>query len=189
MDEFLVKCFAGCEVEDIVQALGLTLADLFNQANGHAKEGRDPLPPESRATVQHVPGCTLEQYAEAKNLPISFLQSLGIKDSKWNKIASLRIPYRNKEGVEIAVRFRTGLHKGKDGTDDRFCWKSGSKAQLYGLWRLPQDKSTLIVVEGESDCHTLWFHGFHALGIPGASCLKPEWEDYLKGFGGNLCCD
>ena len=27
----------------------------------------------------------------------------------------------------------------------------------------------MIVVEGESDCHTLWFHGINAVGLPGAA--------------------
>jgi len=40
----------------------------------------------------------------------------------------------------------------------------------------------LIVVEGESDCHTLWVHGFPALGIPGATCWRSQWEGYLKDF-------
>ena len=30
----------------------------------------------------------------------------------------------------------------------------------------------LILVEGESDCWTLWFHGHPALGLPGADTVK-----------------
>ena len=32
----------------------------------------------------------------------------------------------------------------------------------------------MVLVEGESDCHTLWHHGVEALGIPGASNFKEE---------------
>jgi putative DNA primase/helicase len=39
----LLKCFAGCDNESIVEALGLTMADLFEQRNG--KGGGGPLPP------------------------------------------------------------------------------------------------------------------------------------------------
>jgi hypothetical protein len=38
------------------------------------------------------------------------------------------------------------------------------------------------LVEGESDCHTLWYHGIPALGIPGATNWKDEWAKYLDGF-------
>src|SRR5215208_5475867 len=46
----LVRCFAGCEPERIVSALGLTLADLFStreeaiRANGHGRQHRLPSP-------------------------------------------------------------------------------------------------------------------------------------------------
>ena len=46
------------------------------------------------------------------------------------------------------------------------------KPCLYGLERKHAD--TLILAEGESDCHTLWHHGFPALGIPGASNWKED---------------
>ena len=51
---------------------------------------------------------------------------------------------------------------------------------LYGLDRLPT-RGTIILTEGESDAHTLWLHGFGALGVPGATHFKPERDDrYLK---------
>ena len=31
-----------------------------------------------------------------------------------------------------------------------------------------------MLVEGESDGHTLWFHGIPALGVPGASHWREE---------------
>jgi len=37
-------------------------------------------------------------------------------------------------------------------------------------------------VEGESDCHTLWFHEIPALGIPGASNWRDGWTAYLEGI-------
>ena len=38
----------------------------------------------------------------------------------------------------------------------------------------------MVLVEGESDCHTLWHHGVEAVGIPGASNFKEEWAEHLK---------
>lgn len=51
--------------------------------------------------------------------------------------------------------------------DRRFVWRKGDKPRLYGLWRIGAPES-VVLVEGESDCHTLWFHGIAALGIAGA---------------------
>ena len=39
-----------------------------------------------------------------------------------------------------------------------------------------------ILVEGESDCHTLWFYEIPALGIPGASNWGDGWTTYLNGI-------
>lgn len=87
---------------------------------------------------------------------------------KYQGAPAVRIPYLDRNGHEQAVRFRIGL----DGKD-RFRWKAGSKAFLYGLWRL-DNPGYVILVEGESDCHTLWFHDFPALGLPGAGNWRED---------------
>jgi hypothetical protein len=40
----------------------------------------------------------------------------------------------------------------------------------------------VVLVEGESDCHTLWFHEIPALGIPGANNWRDGWISYLEGI-------
>lgn len=92
---------------------------------------------------------------------------------------AVRIPYYGPGGEELAVRFRIGL----DG--DRFRWKSGTKPCLYGLHRLAaaQAAGQVVLVEGESDCHTLWSHGIPALGIPGAANWREDRDArYLDGI-------
>jgi len=66
------------------------------------------------------------------------------------------------------------LKKSEDGVDDRFRWRSGCPKLLYGLWRDFEKDGYTILVEGESDCHTLWLNGFPALGIPGATGWKED---------------
>jgi hypothetical protein len=175
----LVKCFAGCATEAVVDALGLEMRDLFERRNGHNKVLRS-TPPKTTATVQP---CTLENYAEAKGLPVDFLQRLGLRDQKYQRQPAVRISYRGVDGSEESVRYRTALEK-TEGADDRFKWRTGSKARLYGLWRLEGIKKAgyVILVEGESDCHTLWYHGIAALGIPGANNWKPEFAEHLEGI-------
>ena len=102
-------------------------------------------------------GCTVQAYAEAKRLPADFLRSLGItdyKDFRWpNRV--LRIPYRDREGNEAAVRLRLAIDKELDGTDSRFRWRKGAKPRLYGLWRLDDayDAGYVVIVEGETIRH------------------------------------
>jgi putative DNA primase/helicase len=110
------------------------------------------------------------------------------KPGNWLKVSeaaeqTVRIPYRNENGEEAAVRFRVALEKSEEG-DDRFRWRAGDKAMLYGLWRLEKIRKAgwVVLVEGESDTQTLWYHGIPALGIPGVDTWKKEWAGYLDGI-------
>lgn len=167
----LLKCFAGCSVEDIVSSLGLSMAGLFAQ-DGRG-EGGMSIPQKTRATLQHS-GCTLEQYAQAKQLPMNFLGELGLQNVSYLGAPAIRIPYLDEHGSEGAVRFRLALEK--EEKDNRFRWRSGSKPFLYGLWRLSQAKEAgyVVLVEGESDVHTLLYHNIPALGIPGATNWRED---------------
>jgi hypothetical protein len=113
--------------------------------------------------------CTVAAYAKRKGLPVEFLRGVALRDVSYQGSPAIRMPYLREYGTEGAVRFRTALEKSA-GDDDRFKWKTGSKLLLYGLERLPgiRQANYVALVEGESDCHTLWFHGVPALGIPGA---------------------
>lgn len=175
----LLICRAGCATEEVVGALGLTMRNLFDRNGNEIGEGAE-VPSETPKTLQP---CTLESYAEAKGLPIGFLRKLGLSDFSYSGSPAVRIPYRNPEGSEVAVRFRIALAKGSEG-DDRFRWRRGDRALLYGLWRLGRAREAgyVVLVEGESDCHTLWHHGVEALGIPGSSNWKEEWSAYLDGI-------
>jgi hypothetical protein len=197
---WLLKCHAGCRWQEIINALGIEASALFD--NEHTGRG-DSIRADNRATAQQgrksrarprpegsrqtsVPpddpralGLTLERYATAKMLPIEFLKTCGLSEFTYDHKPVVRIPYFGVGGEELAVRFRIGL----DG--DRFRWKSGTKPCLYGLHRLShaQKERIVVLVEGESDCHTLWFHGIPALGIPGAANWREERDArYLDGI-------
>lgn len=177
----LLHCFAGCALATVTEALGLHVADLFEKGEG--KWGRrlresHQIPSDSSATLQPPTGCTLAQYADAKRLPIPFLQSLGLRDISLGQPA-VRIPYYDLHGVEVAVRFRLAL-----AGDQRFRWKSGTRPLLYGLWRLEEGlrAGAVVLVEGESDAQTLWFSEVPALGLPGATSWQDAWADDLEGI-------
>jgi hypothetical protein len=125
------------------------------------------------AAIAATGGLELSGYAAAKRLQERLLAECGCATVRRNGRAAVRIPYRDRDGREAAVRHRHALEKGPDG-DGRFSWQKGSKTLLYGLWRLPEDIDELMLVEGESDAHTLWQHGIAAFGLPGAGTWREE---------------
>jgi DNA-binding Lrp family transcriptional regulator len=174
----LIHCFTGCSPENVVKAVGLKITDLYPQ------EQKSYLYPPKTSTTAQPTGCSLEDYARTKALPVDFLKNLGLSEVRHNGRPRVEIPYLDATGKAIATRYRCALSKSSDGRDARFFWKTGSKTQLYGLWKLKEFEPPkyLVLVEGESDCHTLWYHGIPALGLPGAATWKEEWSSVLEPF-------
>jgi hypothetical protein len=128
------------------------------------------------ATPQRPVGCTLEAYAKAKRLPVPFLKSLGLTDIFYLSAPAVKIPYFDSAGAELAVRFRIALEG-----NDKFRWRKESKPLLYGLNRIGDARTAknITIVEGESDCHTMWNAGFPAIGLPGAGNWNEERDASL----------
>lgn len=158
----LFHCHAGCPPAEVIAKLGEL--GLWREQT----DGRRAARQRGSNSSNSVPytGLTVDQYAAAKKLDAAFVRDCGLRDHKYQGAAALRIAYLDPHRSEVAVRFRLAL----DGAD-RFRWKSGAKPCLYGLWRLDEARRSgwVVLVEGESDCHTLWSQGIHALGLPGAS--------------------
>jgi hypothetical protein len=161
-------CFA-CGEKGGLAALASRLGVAALHANGGGN-----IPPSP-------PSLTLEEYAEAKRLPCAFLASLGLKTIYLEREPVLRIPYWDEAGEEIAARLRLSV---AGAGRDRFRWRKGSRPQPYGLWKLDEARAAgyALLVEGESDSQTLWYHGLPALGIPGAATWRPEWARHLAGL-------
>jgi MarR family len=192
--KLLMHCFAGCRPEEIVSELGLQMKDLFSEGGGgsfippntparlHAQSENPHANGQSeraRGDARFEHGCTLEEYSEVKKLPEGFLRGLGLKEITYSEKPAIRIPYPDEEGQEVGVRFRVSLD-----SSEKFRWRSGDKPRPYGLRLLEEARKAgyVVLVEGESDCHTLWFHEIPALGIPGASNWRDEWASCLEGI-------
>jgi hypothetical protein len=117
---------------------------------------------------------TVEALSEAKRLPADFLKELGLRDLPGGGVA---IPYNDATGEEIALKQRTAL-KAKEGS----YWPKGQPLAAYGLWRLDEAHRVgfLIVVEGESDCWSLWHHRLPALGLPGAGVARTLEREHVE---------
>lgn len=139
------------------------------------KEPLDSLAHDLGVSVE-AKGYTLDDYAAAKRFPIGKLQSFGLTTESQRGFSVVAIPYFDADGRVLRRRFRSD--KGK--------WWEGRNLPiyLYGLDRLVDAKKgePVIVVEGESDCHAAWLHGFHAVGVPGATTWKSEWKKHLDGL-------
>lgn len=127
---------------------------------------------------------TVDDYSKEKHLSLEFLEEVGVKTSKHNGATCVFIPYKGIDGEIQARRYRNAPSVNKK--ESRFSWQSGAKIIPYGLWRIPAYKQEgikhLFLVEGESDCHTLWSYDIPALGIPGSNTFKREWSAFLEGF-------
>ena len=88
------------------------------------------------------------------------------------------MPYFTEDDQQAAIRKRYGKKE--------FRWQRGSagKICLYGEWRLPEIRKVgwAILVEGESDTQSLWYMGFPAIGIAGASMFKSYQAATLQGL-------
>lgn len=174
-EKILLYCHAGCTLEDICFALGIKVKDLFPEKGGGSKSIlRNAVPdflPQAEMPINQgfegsessegkfsdlpTPSLTLEQLAEAKQIPLTFLKAQKLETIHVKGTPCVRIPYFDETGNEIATRFRLSLNG-----DMRFRWKRNSQALPYGLWQLKKahKKGWVLLVEGESDCWTLWLY-------------------------------
>ncbi|MDA9981523.1 hypothetical protein N9H39_02055 [Gammaproteobacteria bacterium] len=161
--KIIFKCFAGCSQESVIEAL--KDRGLWPKGGGAHK------PLKIKLTTRE--GCTLAQYADAKKLDIDFLKSCELSEVTYSDQTAIRMPYLDENGQTPAVRIRRELKK-RDGADQRFVWRKGSKLCLYGLWRLNTEVEFCFLVEGESDAQTLWHYELNSLAVPGASNWKED---------------
>jgi hypothetical protein len=176
----LLKCFSGCSFKDIVAAMGLEEKDLFTQTNGSGGGGASFPPRKDKYVNTGTEGATLAEYAEAKGLPREFLKSLGVSEiPNYSGQPAVRFPYFSADGEEVCIRFRVSL----DGTPS-VKTRRNDKHALYGLWKLEEarERGYVIVVEGESDTQTLWYHAEPTVGVPGATSWRSEWSEHLDGI-------
>lgn len=112
------------------------------------------------------------RYALEKRLPLDLLTAVSV----YPRGEDLVMPYLDEQGDTAALRLRRG-----PGAESRFTWVTGGRVVPYGLWlKLNREAKAVVLVEGESDAHSMWHMGFPCLGVPGAAAFKKEWAAYLR---------
>ncbi len=157
----LLKCFAGCSIESVLAAIGLTMRDLFEDRG------------QKKGSSEEISVATL---AADKGLPPEFLRKFA---KKIPGKPVLKIIYKLEDGtLAPRQRLRTTLSAGEGSR-----WTKGQgKPVPYGLWRREeaQEAGYLVLVEGESDSWTLWFHEIPGLGIPGANMTRALHAEHVR---------
>jgi archaellum biogenesis ATPase FlaH len=140
------------------------------------KEPLDTLANELGVLVEASGGYTLETYADAKGFPLTQLQKFGLTTEQSKGYNVVAIPYYDADGEVLRRRFRSERGKWWEGRNQPI--------YLYGIWRLgaAQKGAPVLIVEGESDCHAAWLHGFTVVGVPGATTWQTDWAEHLAGF-------
>lgn len=175
--KLLIKCFAGCAIEEILAAKAIEKAELFL---------------EQRAAAGRSSGITVDSLAASKGLPVEILRRYGARTVKDLPSAErlqygiggsdgVWIPYFNPDGsIAARTRLRTA-HVAKDGSR----WLGGFGAILpYGLHDLAdaRDQGIVCICEGESDYWTLRACEIPALGLPGAQMVRVLQREHLEGI-------
>ncbi len=131
------------------------------------------LPDDIEIGVAQNPQYTLETYADEKKLNPELLKSYGVSTAS-NK-NNIIIDYLDRDGKPLYKKYRAYNKK---------IWSDKDiKTMPYGLWLIDKfSKKEIWIVEGESDSQTLWHNEVAALGLPGATSVKPEWFEHIEAF-------
>jgi hypothetical protein len=130
-----------------------------------------PTPPTIEGSSKSMKRVTLAELAAHKRLPVQWLEGQGVMDHPDGGVA---IGYFKEDETEHERhRFRSTLRA----EGSRWLGPKGVSPIAYGVWRLHEARAQrrLFIVNGESDAWTLWYHGYPALGVPGANtvtCLQ-----------------
>jgi hypothetical protein len=170
----LLRCFAGCEIERIVEALGLELRDLFDSAASSARTGRPGVV---------VPAHELSPVATwlRTSRGLSEAEVLRLFGATTRNGTAVVFRYRDVDGRVLYDKYRLI-------GDDKLFWRTprGQPSALYGLHDLDKsDRSRVVIVEGELDLHALASVGIaNVVSVPdgAGSRMTPELLRPLKDF-------
>jgi putative DNA primase/helicase len=120
---------------------------------------------------------SLAELSSAKKIPVEWLQDHGVADCPNRSGVAIGYFYEDGSKAE-RLRKRTAL-EAKNGSF--WLGPKGVAPIPYGVWLLKdaRAKRQLIIVEGETDCWALWFHGYPALGMPGANNINGLLLEHL----------
>lgn len=145
----LLQCRAGCSVEAICAALGISVSDLFFEKQSSSTRG-----------------CRIDDLSlNCQDLELA-LAELGCQETHYNNIPAVAFPYQTPEG-ERFYHFRVA-REGKS----KWLLQHGAPAKrlIFNLRKAlerAKDMNFLIITESPLDAATLWACGFAAIATVG----------------------
>ncbi|MEU3015608.1 toprim domain-containing protein [Nocardia asteroides] len=190
----VVRCFAGCDNEQVLEAVGLGVKDMFDRrldrAAGRGRRAYRPRPAQR-------PASRSDRALEAAGLPPKQpgRPDLGRQTSAWKTVEAY--PYIRADGtvagevVRKEARFEHG--RGKEFSQRRWNTELG-EMEAGGFepipYQLPQvldtitDGGVVYIVEGEKDAKAAASAGLTATtNSGGAMVWGPEHSKWLRGAG------
>jgi putative DNA primase/helicase len=191
-DRILATCWAGCELDAICRAVGVSVRDLFpstdDRALGHSTPPWGPRPlgeagmplngDLERAGERLLRSPDAVAYIkERKGWDASTLAALdvGLIGDRF------AIPVKDLNGKLVNL-----LRYKPDGRPKMIAMRGRPRTPLYLL----HDDGPLFIVEGETDAVSAAVLGIAAIGAPGASTKpNPEWFEPVRDRDVIVCMD
>lgn len=175
----LVRCFAGCTVEMIANALGLELADLFSENGSEPGAASPPRLAVTEKDVAHWHDALMGSEKLLARLdelrgwtPQALVElELGFDGER------VTFPYRDSDHRLVGLgRYHPNPKRRADGP--KLKADAGSRRQLFPApERVAGD---LWLVEGEPDAVRLNSIGLPTVGVPGVKGWRPEWAERFR---------
>lgn len=189
----LLTCWAGCELDAITHALGVSVSDLFADANGArspwgtgslgAAVKRLSLVPTDDDVVRWrdsllADPVALDRIRELKGWTKQAVIALdiGMRGDR------LTIPVRNPDGEIVQV-----LRYWPESRPKVLATKGAPRVPVIAI---ADDTRPIWIVEGETDAVSMVSMGFNVIAAPGASAkARVEWLDVVRGRVVYVCFD
>ncbi|MBF6138278.1 toprim domain-containing protein [Nocardia otitidiscaviarum] len=182
----VVRCFAGCDNELVLDKLGLAVRDMFDRRPDPTTRGRAP-----RARARRVTAA--DRAIDAAGLPLSKPKpDLGKQVSPWTTTATY--PYAREDGTVAGevVRHEARFTGGRDKRFHQRAWNPESGWADTGFDPIPfqlprvleavREGRTVYICEGEKDVLAAESANLVATtNAGGAGAWKPEHAAWLRG--------
>ena len=176
-DKLLTHCFVCGNVYDrLLELAGIKSATARPIAPRNGRTGQRSTPPYRPVRLAEL---AEDKQLDAEKFRAWHAHEIPAGHAPEAPYSGIAIPYLTREGDLHTIQYRLALEG-----NNRFKWRKGDTAILYGLWRLCEwtGSDTLYLCEGTSDTWTLWHADLPALGIPSASTWREEWWREVEGF-------
>jgi hypothetical protein len=170
-DKVLIYCHAGCTAEEVVEALGMTTADLFKDGRGSRSTAPPPGPLPTDLDLQRwrkdlrANAVRLRYLTKERMIPLRVLDQMKIG---WDETKqAYAFPHYRADGKLLNVKMKNGKR----------VWWAASGHTVNELWPASQLDSEFIVLgEGELDVLLLIAQGLPAVTVPNGAG-QGKWHD------------